>query len=455
MPTRRALRAIPSVDRVVRDLNVSDVPRPAVVALVRRELAQIRLSKKTISGESVIERVGAVLADLRGARLRPVINGTGVVIHTNLGRSPLGPLVVAALVEAASDYNNLELDLAGGDRGGRAAYLEHNLAVLCGAGAATFVNNCAAALVLILRYFTTGQRKQVIISRGELVQIGGGFRVPEILQSAGAALREVGTTNKTSLSDYSRAIGKSTAMILGVHRSNFFMQGFVESSDPRELAALAQRRKLPFVLDLGSGATSAVQDVSGVGREPTPAEILRKGADLVCFSGDKLLGGPQAGIIAGKAKFIAALKRDPLFRALRCDKLTAAALQTTTDLHLAGRSDEIPIMRMLRTPLEQLRARAQALAGALAGLPVRVTIGSGMSQVGGGSLPRSAIPSVTLDLAPEAFPLKELAARLRAAKTPVVGYLSGGKFRLDLRTIFPRQDDVLAAMVRAALAGPQ
>ena len=447
---RSQLRNIPSVDRVLKELDVCDLPRPAVVAVVRRELESLRKEKRRVDDGDPIARVRAALDDLRRARIQPVINGTGILVHTNLGRSPLGDGVVRALSEIAANYNNIEYDLSGGQRGTRAAYLEHNLAVLCGTHAATVVNNCAAALVLILRHFTAGVRKEVIISRGELVQIGGGFRIPEILEASGATLREVGTTNKTSLGDYARAVTKQSAMVLKVHRSNFFMGGFVETPAPEALAALAHKKKLPFAEDLGSGAIIHTEEIPGVEHEPTPAEVLKRGADLVCFSGDKLLGGPQAGIIAGKAKLVAALKREPFFRALRCDKLILSALQSTVDLHLQGHSG-IPTMAMLRQTNNELQPRAQAMVAALRESPLNAQIGTGKSQIGGGTLPKSVLPSVTLDLIPHRMTLMEFAGRLRAATPPVIGYVSGGWFKLDLRTIFSRQDEQLLAAVRSAL----
>src|SRR5204862_3686225 len=287
--------------------------------------------------------------------------------------SPLGPVVVEMLQSIAANYNNLEFDLAGGERGRRAAYLEHNLALVCGAEAATVVNNCAAALVLILRHFTAGERKEVVISRGELIQIGGGFRIPEILEATGARLREVGTTNQTSLSDYTRALGKLTAMILKVHRSNFFMGGFVDSPPLGEIAALAKKKRVPLIEDLGSGALVETEKLAELEHEPTPDESLKRGVDLVCFSGDKLLGGPQAGIIAGKGRLIAALKREPFFRALRCDKLVLSALQTTIELYLSGREMEVPVIAMMRMPVEQLRGRAEHICAELG--DTRVSIG--------------------------------------------------------------------------------
>ena len=468
-----ALRDIPSVDRVLQSLGDTGVPRPAVTAVVRRELAALRKQKTVPGYDAVLSGIRTALDAFRAGRIQPVINGTGILVHTNFGRSPLGPAVIEALTKIGLQYNNLEFALAGGARGGRAAYLEHNLALLCEAEAATVVNNNAAALVLLLRHFcaqaptppqrssrsgaraAAPARNEVIISRGELIQIGGGFRIPEILESSGARLREVGTTNKTSLGDYAQAITRQTALVLKVHRSNFFMDGFVESPPGERIAALARKARVPFAEDLGSGAVIETESVPGLEHEPTPSEVLRGGADLVCFSGDKLLGGPQAGILAGKAKLIAALKREPLFRALRCDKLILAALETTVDLHLgmcsgdgASAASGIPVLDMLRMPNDVLRARAEKIMAALGGLPIVASVGAGRAQVGGGTLPRSVIPSVTLDLVHHSTPPQEFAARLRASTPPVIGYIERGKLKLDLRTVFPSQDSALANAIR-------
>ena len=347
----------------------------------------------------------------------------------------------------AQNYSNLEYDLTGGERGRRGSYLEQNLALLCGAEAATVVNNCAAALVLTLRHFTT-KKREVIISRGELIQIGGGFRIPDILEASGAKLREVGTTNKTTLDDYARAVAADTAMILKVHRSNFFMGGFVESPSTESLVTLARAKRIPLVQDLGSGAIIATEKATAIEHEPTPSETLKRGVDLVCFSGDKLLGGPQAGIIAGKARHVAALKREPFFRALRCDKLILAALQTTVDLYLSGETSAVPALAMMQLSSDQLRARAGKVIARLQELPLRAEIGEGKAQIGGGTLPRSTIPSVTLDFTAEEP--AEFAARLRRGTPPVIGYIAAGKFKLDLRTIFSRQDDELVTALRFA-----
>lgn len=453
-----SLRAIPAVEKVLQALGEVGLPRPAVVALVRRELAAMRSEEKIPAFDEILARIQTALKSLRLSRIQPVINGTGILIHTNLGRSPLGPEVVKTLTEIAANYNNLEYDLVTGERGGRASYLEQNLALLCGAEAATVANNCAAALVLILRHFTSGERNEVVISRGELVQIGGGFRIPEILEASGAKLREIGTTNKTSLKDYEKALGTRTGMILKVHRSNFFMDGFVESPSTERIASLAQKRSVPFVEDLGSGAMIQTEQIDGIEHEPTPAEVLRRGVDLVCFSGDKLLGGPQAGVIAGQTKLVTALKREPFFRALRCDKLILSALQTTVDLYLAGaeeaakaRTSAIPVLQMMRVSPAELRTRAEKMVASLEGLPVNASVGEGQAQIGGGTLPRSIIASVTLDLIPKAIALEELSTRLRHGTPPVIGYISGGRHKLDLRTIFPSQDEELVRAIRAVL----
>jgi L-seryl-tRNA(Ser) seleniumtransferase len=382
-------------------------------------------------------------------RLQPVINGTGVLLHTNFGRAPLATKVAQSIAQIAEGYTNLEFNLGDGTRGGRAAYLEHNLAILCGAEAATIVNNCAAALVLIARHFAVPNR-EIIISRGELVQIGGGFRIGEILQNTGATLREIGATNRTTLNDYAKAIHRDTGMILSVHRSNFFMDGFVASPSLAEIALLARKRRVPFVVDLGSGALEANTPVALAEREPTPGDSLKAGADLVCFSGDKLLGGPQAGIIAGKKRFVAALKREPLFRALRCDKLCLVALQTTIDLHLKAAVTEIPSLALLRVSKDELRARAAFIFERLRGLPAQITIGRGTGKVGGGTLPRSTIPSVTIDIVPANSSVTHFAAQLREATPPLIGYIAANSFKLDLRTIFPQQDEAVIDAIRAA-----
>jgi len=460
-------RQIPAVSKILEALGDSDLPRPFVVDIVRRKLSRIRASGAPAEFEAILADVRRSLDDLRLSRFQSVINGTGIVIHTNFGRAPLAREAVDALNEIGAGYSNLEYDLAKGERGGRGVYVESALALLCESEAATVVNNCAAALVLIVQHFTrkAGTSRsspsakatagkpgasEVVISRGELVQIGGGFRISEIISAAtGAKLREVGATNKTTLEDYAHAIGSKTAMILKVHRSNFFMSGFVESPSSYEISALARKNRVPFVEDLGSGAMTATESLGIAGHEPTPGDVLKSGADLVCFSGDKLFGGPQAGIIAGKKRFVTALKHEPLFRALRCDKLCLAALQTMVDLHLNQRIDEIPALALLQTSEEALHERAAAIAANLADLPMKIGIARGKSKTGGGTLPKSSVPSVTIELLPKDCPLAEFAASLRVSNPSVIGYIADNRFKLDLRTIFPQQDNILISAIRA------
>ncbi len=444
-------RAIPAVSRILLALEPQELPRPVVLAEVRRTLAALRRERDAGDFAAALGHVRAALAAVRRSRLAAVINATGVILHTNLGRAPLGAPALAALAEVAENYTNLEFDLDARTRGGRAPYLERTLALLCRSEAATVVNNCAAALVLVLRGLTR-PRPEVILSRGELVQIGGGFRIPEILEASGARLREVGTTNRTSIEDYARAVGPDTALILKVHRSNFRMDGFVASPSTRDIAALARAKKLPFVEDLGSGAVHATESIAGLNHEPTPAEVLGQGADLVTFSGDKLLGGPQAGIVAGRSALVAALKRDPFFRALRCDKLVFAALQATVDSHLAGTSaSDVPVESMLRASVDGLRQRAGRIIAALDGAPMAAEIGTGATEVGGGSLPGSQLASVRIELRPRALGLTRFAARLAAGSPPVIGSTAHGCLRIDLRTVFPRQDQALVGAIRQAL----
>jgi L-seryl-tRNA(Ser) seleniumtransferase len=466
-----ARRAIPSVEKLLQALGpLEGLPRPLAVAAVRRELAALRATPAVENGvdsesggfEAILARVRAGMDTLRRSRIQLVINAAGVIVHTNLGRAPLAASAVETISALAANYNNLEYALDAGERGPRAGYLEHALALLCRAEAATAVNNCAAALVLMLRHFTRGRKKEVIISRGELVQIGGGFRIPEILEASGATLREVGTTNKTTTEDYAANIGPGCALILKVHQSNFYQGGFTALPAPGSLAELARRRRIPFAEDLGSGAIYPTDRQAaggcggsgcGVERERTPLDALRDGADLVCFSGDKLFGGSQAGLIVGKGKLVAALKREPFYRALRCDKLILGALQATVDLHLAGREADVPVVAMMRLSLETLRGRAEAMVEALAGLAPEliVRVGEGRTQIGGGALPRSSIASVTLEVTHRELPPAELAARLRAGTPPVIAYVHGGVLKLDLRTVFAHQDaDVLHALRAAA-----
>jgi L-seryl-tRNA(Ser) seleniumtransferase len=459
-----ARRQIPAVGRILEALGRCDLPRPVVVDVIRRKLSAIRAARKVPDFESIVVLVRRSIEELGAGRLQSIINGTGILIHTNFGRAPLANQAIRALKEIGSGYSNLEYHLTTGARGQRGGYIENALALLCKAEAATVVNNCAAALVLIVRHFVRGKldgfkpansrgsKSEVIISRGELVQIGGGFRISEIIEATGAKLREVGATNKTTVDDYADAIGQNTAMILKVQRSNFFMSGFVESPSSNEISELARKKRIPFVEDLGSGAVAATEEFGITEYEPTPADVLNSGVDLVCFSGDKLFGGPQAGIIAGKRRFIGVLKREPLFRALRCDKLCLAALQATVDLHLNQQPGIIPTLGLLQISEDELRARATSICDQLSqqSCNLQVAVGSSVAKVGGGTLPKSKMPSVTIEIVPGNCSPLELASRLRSATPPVIGYLANDCFKLDVRTIFPEQDDLVVAAIRAA-----
>ena len=438
--TNPTLRAIPGVDTLLEAVADCPLPRPLVVNTIRAELAAIRKAENIPDADAITETIRQRLDDLALSRLQPVINGTGVVVHTNLGRAPIAP-------PSNTGYTNLEIDLTTGRRGKRAAYVEQCLAELCGAEAAMVTNNCAAALVLIVRQLTA-TKKEVVISRGELVQIGGGFRIPDILETSDAVLREIGTTNRTNLEDYVKAICADTGLLLKVHRCNFFMDGFVASPNRRELAALARKKRVPFVEDLGSGVLLPTEDWAEGHHETTPREVLKAGTDLVCFSGDKMLGGPQAGIIAGNTKHIAALKKHPFFRALRCDKLILTALQDAAETYLRAEGESLPLNQALQADPTTLKRRANKLAKALADLPLQVTVREGASQVGGGALPQATLPSITLDLVPDDMALKEFATRLRRAALPVIGVIQGQRFRLDLRTVFPEQDKALTQSIQ-------
>ena len=446
------LRAIPSVDKVLQALGDTDLPAPVVVHAVRRHLQSLRSRKAIPNADAIVAAIRSDLERLRASRITPVINATGVLVHTNLGRAPLAVESIRAMTSVGASYSTLEYSLTDGVRGSRAPYLEHTLSILCGSESATVVNNNAAALVLSLESFCahggkgrpSGRPPEVIISRGELLQIGGGFRIPAILEARGARLREVGTTNQTNVSDYARAVTRQTALILKVHRSNFFMDGFVASPSTEELAVLARKRRVPLVEDLGSGAVVPTETADGVEHEPTPAEVLKQGVDLVCFSGDKLFGGPQAGIIAGRKRMVDALKREPLFRALRCDKLILSGLESTVDSYLRG-EERLPVLEMMRAGIDDLRTRAERIVAAVDKGSLHLRVGTGRAQIGGGTLPRSAPPSITIEVTHPALGAQALAALLRTSPEPVIAYIGRGSLKLDLRTVFPHQD---AAIIR-------
>jgi L-seryl-tRNA(Ser) seleniumtransferase len=428
------------VDELAGDGRLAGAaPRPLLVSAARSALARAReeLQAGAEPGD-LVERVESELAAARGARLRPTINATGVIIHTNLGRAPLAREALERVNAVAGGYSNLEYDLGEGGRGSRQDHAAPILRRLTGAEAALVVNNNAAAVLLALAALAEG--REVLVSRGELIEIGDGFRIPDVLARSGARLREVGTTNRTRAADYDRAVGPETALLLRVHQSNFRVVGFTEQPRLADLVRVARAHGLPLVDDLGSGALFASSSLL-LGDEPTARESLEVGADLVCFSGDKLLGGPQAGIIVGRAELIERLRRHPLQRALRADKLTLAALEATLALYLDPElaAREVPVLRMLSEPVETVRARAQRLAG-LVGGDIEPTIG----RVGGGALPLTELPSFACAVE------EELAPRLRETDPPVIGVVRDGRCLLDCRTLRDEEIDGVAASVAAA-----
>jgi L-seryl-tRNA(Ser) seleniumtransferase len=390
--------------------------------------------------EELAARVAAALDGAGARRTRGVVNATGVVLHTNLGRAPLSVAARAAVAEAAG-YASVEYDLVAGTRGRRGASAEALLREATGAEAALAVNNAAGALLLALGGLARG--REVLVSRGELIEIGGEFRLPQVMEAAGVVLREVGTTNRTHLRDYAAAVGDATALVLAVHPSNYRVEGFATRPALAELAGLAAEHGLPLLHDVGSGLLDG-----HLGDEPSVAASLRARADLVLFSGDKLLGGPQAGLLVGRAELVGRLARHPLARAVRADKLTLAALEATLADHLAGRRDQLPVWRALRLTPAELEPRAAALAAAVG---PAASLRAGVSVAGGGSLPGEGLESVLVEVDPAPAGAATVLARLRAADPPVVARAERGRVVLDLRTVPPEQDGLVARALVAAL----
>ena len=383
------------------------------------------------------------LAGQQRGSLRPVINATGVVIHTNLGRAPLADAALARVAAIARGYSNLEYDLARGTRGSRTVHAESLLTTITGAEAAVVVNNNAAATLLIVTGLAAG--REVVISRGELVEIGGGFRVPDVMRQSGARLREVGTTNRTRLTDYTAAVSPATAMFMRVHPSNFRIEGFTERPTLVALVGAGRAMQVPVVEDIGSGCL--LDDLEG---EPSVQHSIAAGVDLVCFSGDKLLGGPQAGIIVGRKALIDQLRTHPLMRALRADKITFALLEATLAEYVSGRATTtIPVQRMLHASADDIEARAQALGSTLAGQGWGVATISGASAVGGGSAPGLQLPTVLLALSRAGESAEQTERRLRALDPPVIARIEHDRVVLDLRTVLPEQDATLARLLQA------
>ncbi len=457
------LRQIPSVDDLLARPGLAalaqQVSRALVVETARRVLDELRAAiarhpeGAAVDCARIEDEIAAHLARLLEPSLRPVINATGVILHTNLGRAPLSAGAIEHLRATVTQYSNLEYDVHAGQRGKRDVHTARLLARVLGAEAAIVVNNNAAAVFLVLNTLTKGG--EVIVSRGELIEIGDGFRIPDIMSESGAVLREVGTTNRTAIADYDRAVGEHSRLLLRVHPSNFRIVGFTRRVELQELVELGRRSGLPVFEDLGSGC---LVDLAAYGcHEPWAGESLRAGASLVSFSGDKLLGGPQAGIIAGKRDLVERCRRNPMFRALRVDKLTIAALESTLLAYLRGTHDEIPALRMIRLTAEDIGRRALALVEKLrAGLPpgeVELEIIGGQSVIGGGSTPEQSLPTRLVAISSLRYSAAQIEERLRHASDgpPVIARVEDDRLLLDLRTVFPEQEPHLLASVTTAV----
>jgi L-seryl-tRNA(Ser) seleniumtransferase len=459
------LRQIPSVDELLSQPRLAAlmrrVDREVVVEIARTVLADMRTritgagtaAMISLDSAALEERIASMVERVLTSSLEPVINATGVILHTNLGRAPLNVAAAEEISRSATSYSNLEYDLEAGARGKRDVHVARLLERLTGAEAAIVVNNCAAAVLLVLAALAKGG--EVIVSRGELIEIGDGFRIPEIMVQSGAVLREVGTTNRTRIADYENAINENTRLLLRVHPSNFTITGFAEKPSMEELVSLGQRVDLPLVEDLGSGC---LVDLSSAGiTEPTVRQSVEAGVSIVMFSGDKLLGGPQAGIIAGKKDLVGRVRRHPLFRALRVDKLTTAALTATLGAYLRGAADEIPALRMIRMGVEEIKRRAQNFLRELTpGLPlgeVELEIADGSSLAGGGSTPTQSLPTKLIRIASARYSAAQLEQRLRRAPAgiSVIARVEDDRLILDLRTVFSEQEPALIKTLSAAL----
>jgi len=440
-----ALRSLPSVDRLLAHPDVAALAdshtRPVVLEAARRALAAAREAARTHGQAHSLEGLAASLADeVRRAErpsLRPIINGTGVIIQTNLGRAPISEEAAGAMSAVATGYSNLEYDLEAGERGSRTVHLEGLLRRVSGAEAGLAVNNNASALLLALAALARG--REVVIARGQLVEIGGGFRVPDVMLQSGARLVEVGTTNRTYVRDYADAIGPETAALLRVHASNFRVVGFTHEASLDDLTRLAGERGLVVLDDLGSGSlldTAAF----GLAHEPMVGESVDAGADVVCFSGDKLLGGPQAGVLVGKKEAIDRLKRHPLARAVRLDKASIAGLEATLHHYVRGEATRaVPVWRMIALGVDQIAARAEGWRGALAAAGVKAEVVASESAVGGGSLPGETLPTRALAVSPDDS-AEALARRLRRADPPLVARIERDRVLIDPRTVLPEWD---------------
>ena len=451
------LRKLPSVEKILEAAEIKpEIDRysralvtRAVQAVLTEARRQISNGDTCPSGAEILHRIRQFLNREWPGFLSPVINATGVILHTNLGRAPLSRQALDVLSDISGGFCNLEYDLLSGKRGERAREVEKLLCMLTGAESALVVNNNAAAVLLVL--IVLARNKEVIVSRGELVQIGGGFRVPEIMQQSGVCLREVGTTNQTYISDYERAINDETALLLKVHQSNFAIRGFTHSVSTAELEGLGVEHDLPVVYDLGSGALLDTEDF-GLEHEPTVQEALADGVDVVCFSGDKLLGGPQAGIILGKKSCVDKLRKHSLMRVIRIDKMVAVALGVTIKHYLQKEAvAKIPVWQMIAASPEELESRAEPVTKKLKEAGITAGIQDGSSTVGGGSLPDQSLPTKLVAIKPP-YPLVDFTHRLRLATPPLLGRIESEQFLIDMRTVMPSLDDTLVQIIKSVAA---
>ena len=447
------LRRLPSVESVAHALGrLQGIPHPAAVRAARSALDEMRQAIRDgsiVDGDRVLARAVAVAQEQRRFQLRPVINATGVINSTNLGRAPLSSAVIEQVAAVARGYSNLEYDLEAGGRGSRQTPVRELLKELTGAEDAVVVNNNAAAVLLVLA--VVAPEREVVVSRGELVEIGGGFRIPDVMRQSGARLVEVGTTNRTRLADFEAALSDVTAALLVVHPSNFKLIGFTESPALEGLARLAHFHGIVLVHDLGSGCLLNTERW-GLVHEPTPQESIEAGADIVCFSGDKLLGGPQSGMIVGKTALLRQIESHPLMRAMRVDKLTLSALEATLALYRDGLAErDLPVWRAIATPVEDLQRRAEQWAEALSGWGCRALAVSGASTVGGGSLPGETLPTVVCAVELAGGAADRWVDRLRRGSPSVVARIARDRVLLDPRTVFPEEDEMLLAALQRAL----
>ena len=446
-------RALPSVGALLQSPGVAALleraPRGLVVGAVRDTIDVARRDPRLTpqSDEAWVEAIAKTLDDTQRASLRPVLNATGVVLHTNLGRAPLADVALAAIARVASGYTNLEYEIDSGERGSRYVHCASLLREITGAEDALVVNNGAAALILALD--TVAHERESIVSRGELIEIGGSFRIPDIMAKSGTQLVEVGTTNRTTVADYAKAITQRTGAIVKVHRSNFAMDGFVAEASAQELAELGKSRSVPLIHDLGSGLLIPLDSI-GLTGEPTAGDAIRAGAAIVTMSGDKLLGGPQAGLLIGTKQWIARARANPLTRAMRVDKLTLAALEATLALYRDPRSalKTVPVLAQLSASIAELRARAAHIGTALP-MKVNAKVVESTATVGGGAFPTARIPSIAIQLEGDAVALE---AALRRGTPSVVTRIVDDRVLVDLRTILPVEDDELRAALLTALA---